>query len=92
MYETRPGLPVMPGGSTLLLVVICTLAPTASFLITLGRGAVVYVAWHPQQVVASQFLLYLIAPGLIGNSLGYWAVNHWQELIDDVGPGAGREQ
>jgi high-affinity Fe2+/Pb2+ permease len=57
--------------------------------VTLGGEGLVYAVRNPQQVVASQFLLYFLAAGLIGTGLGYWGINHWQELVEDVGPGSG---
>lgn len=57
--------------------------------VTLGGEGVVYAVRNPEQVVASQFLLYFLAAGLIGTGLGYWGIKHWQELMNDVGPGAG---
>ncbi|MFB6143516.1 MAG: hypothetical protein ABEJ30_09275 [Halorientalis sp.] len=57
----------------------------ALVVVTLGTEGVVFAARNPARVVASQFLLYFLAAGMIGTGLGYWGIQHWQELTD-VGP------
>ncbi|WP_247007951.1 hypothetical protein [Halorientalis litorea] len=72
------------------IIVLAGVTALGTFVaITLGSEGIVYAVRNPQQVVASQFLLYFLAAGLIGTGLGYWGINHWQELVEDVGPGSG---
>lgn len=52
----------------------------AFILLTLGGEGAMHVWRNPGQVVASQLLFYFLAAGMIGTGLGYWGVNHWQEL------------
>jgi len=44
-----------------------------------GEGAV-YVLRNPGELVASQLVFYFLAAGMIATGLGYWAINHWNEL------------
>lgn len=46
----------------------------------LGGEGLVYALRYPSEVVASQLLFYFLAAGLIATGLGYWGVNHWEDL------------
>jgi len=54
---------------------------------TLSGEGVVYAMQNPGQLVASQLIFYFLAAGMIGTGLGYWGIQHWQELA--VAPGSG---
>jgi len=56
------------------------LAFTTFLATTLSGEGIVFALRNPGVVVGSQFLFYFLAAGMIGTGLGYWAVNHWQEL------------
>lgn len=63
-----------------VLVIAGTLA-VGTFLVTLLSGeGIVHALRYPGQVLASQLLLYLLAAGMIATGLGYWVVQHWQDL------------
>ncbi len=49
-------------------------------LVTFGGEGVTFLLQNREEVVASQLLFYILAAGLIGTGLGYWALNHWPEL------------
>ncbi len=49
-------------------------------LVTFGGEGVMFLLQNREEVVASQLLFYILAAGLIGTGLGYWALNHWPEL------------
>jgi hypothetical protein len=51
-------------------------------LVTLGGEGIVYLVEYTEQVVASHLLFYILAAGLIGTGLCYWAIRHWAELAD----------
>jgi len=49
-------------------------------LVTFGGEGLTFLLQNREEVVASQLLFYILAAGLIGTGLGYWALNHWPEL------------
>jgi hypothetical protein len=40
-----------------------------------------YAVRRPELVVSSALLPYVVAAGLIATGIGFWAVNHWRELV-----------
>ena len=53
----------------------------ATFIfVTLGGEGIAYLIEHPGEVISSDLLFYILAAGLIGTGIGYWAIQHWGEL------------
>ena len=59
-------------------------AAVALVFVILGGEGVVYVRQHTAEVVSSQLLIYILAAGLIGTGLCYWALQHWAELAGSL--------
>ena len=70
------------GGARILQYSIAA-AALAFALVTLGGEGVVFLIENTEQVVTSHLLFYILAAGLIGTGLGYWALHHWSELTQD---------
>lgn len=75
-------------GKTIMATAGSVALGTFIFL-TLGGEGVVHIVRNPGQVVASQLLFYFLAAGMIGTGLGYWGIQHWQELAFTRSGGAG---
>lgn len=56
-------------------------------LVALAVEGFIYAVTYPELVFVSQLVLYLLAAGLIGTGVGYWAVNHWREFSNSTGGG-----
>jgi len=51
------------------------------FLIVLLSGeGVVFLVTNPDQVLASQLIVYLVSAGLVCTGLAYWGLRHWREF------------
>lgn len=51
------------------------------FLIVLLSGeGVVFLVNNPDQVLASQLIVYLVSAGLVCTGLAYWGLRHWREF------------
>lgn len=53
----------------------------ALVLVVLAGEGVVYLFQHTQAVLSSTLLIYILAAGLVGTGLCYWALQHWTELV-----------
>jgi hypothetical protein len=55
---------------------------------TLSGEGLMYVVRNPGELVASQMAFYFLAAGMIATGVGYWAINHWDELgvTKGIGP------
>ena len=67
-----------------VLFVAGAVAAGTFVLLTLGAEGLRYAATHPENVLVSTSGLYLVAAGLIGTGVGYWALRHWRELASTV--------
>lgn len=67
-----------------VLVVAGVVAATTFVLLSLGAEGLLYTLSHPDTVLVSRSGLYLVAAGLIGTGVGYWALRHWRELAATV--------
>jgi hypothetical protein len=57
------------------------IAALATFVLAvLGAEGVVYALAEPDAVVASHLFVYLLSAAIIASGLGYWAVQHWQDV------------
>lgn len=63
-----------------VLTVAGTVAGATFVLLSLGTEGLRYAVSNPETVLASSSGLYLLAAGLIGTGVGYWALSHWREL------------
>lgn len=72
----------LDGRTTLGRSVVCALAGFA--LVALGGEGVVFALTHPDLVVASHLIVYLLAAAVIASGLGYWLVRHWREVTRTV--------
>lgn len=52
------------------------------FLIVLLAGeGVVFLVNKPDQLLASQLIVYLVSAGLVCTGLAYWGLRHWREFV-----------
>lgn len=56
----------------------------ALVLVVLAGEGVVYLFQHTRAVLSSTLLIYILAAGLVGTGLCYWALQHWAELANTV--------
>lgn len=73
-----------PRASRDTLVVAMTTAIVTFVFITLGGEGFVYAARRPDQALAAQRFLYLVAAGLISTGIGYWAVENRRQVIQSL--------
>lgn len=66
-------------GSQVLMATI-GLTVTVFVLVTLAGEGLAYALQYPSAVFQSDFILYLLAAGLIGSGLAYWTIRHWREF------------
>ena len=67
-----------------VLAVAGSVAGATFVLLSLGAEGLRYAVVHPENVLVSSSGLYLVAAGLIGTGVGYWALSHWRELATSV--------
>lgn len=67
-----------------VLAVAGAVAGATFILLSLGAEGLRYAVVHPENVLVSSSGLYLVAAGLIGTGVGYWALSHWRELARTV--------
>lgn len=65
-----------------ILIAASSTAVIGGIIFTLGGEGIVYAANHPDQALASQQFLYLVAAGLIATGVGFWGINHWREALN----------
>ncbi|WP_336327535.1 hypothetical protein [Halovenus sp. HT40] len=56
----------------------------ALVLVILSGEGIVYLLQHTEAVLSSQLLIYILAAGLVGTGLCYWAFQHWAELANTI--------
>lgn len=62
--------------------VVATIVAVIAFaFLTLGGEGFVYAARSPNQALAAQRFLYLVAAGLISTGIGYWGVRNRRDVI-----------
>ena len=66
-------------GSQVLMATI-GLTVTVFTLVTLAGEGIAFAYTYPSAVFQSDFILYLLAAGLIGSGLAYWTIRHWREF------------
>jgi len=64
-----------------VLLVAGSVAGATFVMLSLGAEGLRYTVTHPETVLVSRSGLYLVAAGLIGTGVGYWALRHWRELM-----------
>ncbi|MDZ7701984.1 MAG: hypothetical protein U5J98_07890 [Halobacteriales archaeon] len=67
-----------------VLAVAGAVAGVTFILLSLGAEGLRYAVVHPENVLVTSSGLYLVAAGLIGTGVGYWALRHWRELAHTV--------
>lgn len=67
-----------------VLIVAGSVAGATFVLLSLGAEGLRYAIQNPETVLVSRSGLYLVAAGLIGTGVGYWALRHWRELARTV--------
>ncbi|MFW5965504.1 MAG: hypothetical protein ACOCP3_01990 [Halodesulfurarchaeum sp.] len=53
---------------------------TVFVTVTLAGEGIAYAITNPNAVFRPDFILYLLAAGLIGSGLAYWTITHWREF------------
>lgn len=64
----------------IVLITASAAAAATLVLLTMGGEGLAYAVRVPEEALAAQRLLYLLAAGLIATGLGYWGVRHWREV------------
>ncbi len=67
-----------------VLAISGAVAGVTFVLLSLGTEGLRYAVVHPENVLVTSSGLYLVAAGLIGTGVGYWALSHWRELARTV--------
>lgn len=70
--------PRIEGSQVLIATIGVTI--TVFVLVTLAGEGVAYALTYPDAVFQPDFILYLLAAGLIGSGLAYWTISHWREF------------
>lgn len=65
---------------TQVLMATIGLTVTVFVMVTLAGEGLAYAYRYPSAVFQSDFILYLLAAGLIGSGLAYWMIRHWREF------------
>lgn len=69
-----------PDGST--VIISSTGVALLGFLLVLLAGeGVVFLVDQPDQLLASQLIVYLVSAGLVCTGLAYWGLRHWREFV-----------
>ncbi|MFB6113921.1 MAG: hypothetical protein ABEJ58_07445 [Halodesulfurarchaeum sp.] len=63
-----------------VLMATLGLTVTVFLIVTLAGEGIAFALTYPQMVFVADFILYLLAAGLIGSGLAYWAIRHWREF------------
>jgi hypothetical protein len=74
------GLDRMRRDGVWILAAAAGIGVAAFAVLLLGGEGALYLARHPDQVIESRRLLYLLAAGLVATGLGYWSVRHLRSL------------
>ena len=69
---------VSEGGKILLSAVVFSV--TATIVFALDVEGLLFAIKYPNELVASQLILYLFAAGGLSTGLVYWGVHHWREF------------
>ncbi|MFB6086561.1 MAG: hypothetical protein ABEJ84_07115 [Halodesulfurarchaeum sp.] len=70
--------PRIEGSQVLMATIGVTV--TIFVVVTLAGEGIVYAISNPDTVFEPNFILYLLAAGLIGSGLAYWTISHWREF------------
>lgn len=74
-----------PGRDGRAVLFVAAVGAGAAFVVlSLGAEGLLYAVRHPESALATRSMLYLVAAGLIGTGVGYWALRHWRELAVTV--------
>lgn len=65
-----------------VLIATTGIAIGAGVLFSLSVEGLIYGFHNPEQIVASQLLIYFVAAALICTGLGVWALRHWREFTE----------
>lgn len=71
-------------GRTVLTASV-TAAALGGVLVGLGVEGLIYAWSNPDEVVASQVLVYFLAAAVIATGVGYWGLRHWREFVNQTG-------
>jgi len=67
-------------GRTIILATT-GLAIVGTFLFFLIGEGVVYGVSHPDEILATHLVLYLLSIGVCCTGLAHWGLNHWREFV-----------
>ncbi|MDZ7849360.1 MAG: hypothetical protein U5K70_00610 [Halodesulfurarchaeum sp.] len=70
--------PRIEGSQVLMATIGVTV--TVFVVVTLAGEGLAYAVSYPAAVFQPDFILYLLAAGLIGSGLAYWTISHWREF------------
>lgn len=71
-------------GRTVLTAAI-TAAVLSFVFVGLGVEGLRYAWDNPEEVIASQLLVYFLAAAVIATGIGYWGLRHWREFATSAG-------
>ncbi|MDZ7701191.1 MAG: hypothetical protein U5J98_03525 [Halobacteriales archaeon] len=50
-------------------------------LVLLAGEGLLFLVTKPDQLLASQLIVYLVSAGLVCTGLAYWGLRHWREFV-----------
>ncbi|GAB3027245.1 hypothetical protein [Natronobiforma cellulositropha] len=62
------------------------IALASGVLVALAVEGAIFGVTNPEQVVATQLVVYFVAAGLVCTGLGMWSLRHWREFTGDSRP------
>ncbi len=70
-------------GRTVLTASV-TAAVGSVVLVGLGVEGIIFGWANPDEIIASQLLVYFLAAAVIATGVGYWALRHWREFASQT--------
>jgi len=70
-------------GARAVLSSVAAVAVAAFVLVLLATEGVIYAVTDPDEIVASQVLVYFVAAALICTGVGVWGLRHWREFAGE---------
>ncbi|AKH97491.1 hypothetical protein [Halanaeroarchaeum sulfurireducens] len=69
---------------TQILVATLGLTLTTFVVVTLAGEGITFAIKHPDEVLVSNLIMYLVSAALIASGLVFWSVRHWREYATYV--------
>lgn len=69
-----------PDGGTVIISSV-GVALLGFLVVFLSGEGVIYLVNNPDELLASQLIIYLVSAGLVCTGLAYWGLRHWREFV-----------